>query len=539
VGFYSWLDDIQPRILTRLNTYEIFHPTPKQKKQIDEILEVDENGNFVHSLSLLIEPRRHGKSSIFALIILWLFTSRQNFLVQLLGNTEQHCRRTQFRTFQRIIEHTPKLSKLIPEDNFSSFEVVFPPLGNTIQMSTGVNTATSFGEKVNVLWVSDFHAAIDLNPFNIYQSALLDSENSLCFIDSNVDPNDGHVHSLQREADNDDSMFCEHICYRDFEDFAKNAPPWIDRQKAKRLERTALPADFKRDILGQRSDAKNALFPQEIIDLCKSDYKIPVSDISALAKGRAYKVLSGLDRGKSLLGHDNTVFTTVAKIATDTGEPEFYLLNQQVIVPNTSRLIKKAILRDHQRYHFDNMVLENYETVDLQSWAVDQKMPCELVSAHDTNQNIAFLELYRIAKEGRLHFPRDMKALTTEMQTFTYNQKKGGMYSFGADSKNRHKDDRIYSLVWSIFAGREQVLNMYTVGNIQCLNKGPKRNLCFIMNQDPNGALLLCRARCEAYKEIEQMYQSYKESRLDSDETIQEFFAERVKIEGARISQAI
>ena len=100
-GFAYWIRDIQPRVLTSSNCYEPFKPTKEQLEIIKKLLAVDEQGNFIHSLSLLVQPRRHGKSTIFALIILWLFTSRQNITIQLLGNHEQHCRRTMGHGKQR------------------------------------------------------------------------------------------------------------------------------------------------------------------------------------------------------------------------------------------------------------------------------------------------------------------------------------------------------------------------------------------------------------------------------------------------------
>ena len=142
-------------------------------------------------------------------------------------------------------------------------------------------------------------------------------------IDSNVDHTDGHVHSLQREAAQDPSIFCNHIWYKDLSHYAVEAPVWIDRQKARRLQRTVLEVDFKRDILGQRSDAKNALFSRETIELCKSRYKVPVSDLTELIKGRSYKVGGGLGRAKSLIGGDNTVWTVILKVASpEHGETE-------------------------------------------------------------------------------------------------------------------------------------------------------------------------------------------------------------------------
>lgn len=536
LGFWAWVEDVKPRVIGHDSKYHAWEPTVKQREAVNDILSADDQDRFIHSMSLLIEPRRHGKSTVFALIVLWLTTSRENHVTQLLGNTLDHARRVQFRTLKRIIANTPKLSLMIPEANILSHEINYAPLQSSIQLGEGVSQATAFGDRLNLLWVSDLHAAPTLEAFNALQAALLDSQDSLCLIDSNVDVTDGHVHALQREAGQDEGIYARHISYKDLTEFEALAPPWIDRLKARRLERTSLEADFKRDVLGQRSDAKNALFPAAVINKCKSKYKTPVSDIQELVKGRAYKIGGGLDRSKSLIGGDNTVWTVVLKVASpEHGEPEFFLLNQVVFTVNTANAIKKQILEDHERFGgLDNVTLENYEVADIGPWLNDQRIPYELVSAHDTNQNASFPEFQRIAKEGRLHFPAGMKGLAKEMSTFVYIQRTGGKYSFGHSSQ-RFKDDRVYSLNWAIFSLREAVLHSYVLGNIQCLNRSKRRGLCYLMG---GGLQMLCSEGCHAHNEVEAMFREFRKLRMDEDIMIPEFFDSYVKFEGARISQA-
>lgn len=71
-------------------------------------------------------------------------------------------------------------------------------MGNWI-IKTGVSMSTAFGDRINLLWVSDLHASPDIGPFNALQASLLDSENSLILIDSNVDEIGGPVHELQKK----------------------------------------------------------------------------------------------------------------------------------------------------------------------------------------------------------------------------------------------------------------------------------------------------------------------------------------------------
>jgi hypothetical protein len=537
-GFWAWVADVRPHVLQRNNQYGPWEPTEEQRRAIDNVLATDESGRYLHSLSLLIEPRRHGKSTTFALVVLWLTTSRRNHITQLLGNTFDHARRVQFRTLKRIIQNTPRLAQLIPEEFIFTQEITFPALQSAIQLGEGVNVANAFGERLNCLWVSDFHASPDLGPFNALQAATLDSENALILIDSNVDPTDGHVHGLQKEAETDPTIYARHVCYRGLAEFEAQAPAWIDRQKARRLQRTALPADFKRDILGQRSDAKNALFPTEFIKAARSPYKIPVADLKELTRGRACKVGGGLDRAKSLsplAGGDSTVWTVLAKVASpEHGEPEYYILNQHVFTLNTSRAIKKQILQDHERYHLDAVTLENYEITDLAPWLADVKIPCEILTATEKMQNSAFPEMARIFREGRFHFSKDLKVFESELKAFVYQAGRAGKYSFGAATSKQH-DDTVYSACHAIWALREAVLAAYVLGSFTCRNKSPRRGLCYLMGGSKQ---LLCADYCLAHKQVEAMFQEFKKIRLDDDLNLQEFFESKVRFDGARIYQA-
>jgi len=537
-AFKTWIKLVKPRILHRDGKYKVFQPTDRQKYIINNVLS-STNNIFDHSMSINIESRRSGKSTLFSLIILWMFTTRKNYTIQLLGNTEGHSRRVQFNTIKKIIANTPILRQSISESDMRQYDLLFPALGNTIQLAS-YNVAASFGDRINLLWVSDLHASIDLSPFNALQASLLDSQDSVCLIDSNVDHTGGPVHNLQKEAKTDPTIFCSHLQYKDIKDYEARAPSWIDLAKARRLQKTLLVTEFSRDVLSQRLDSKNALFPSSIIKLCKSSYKVPVADIQALAKGRTYKVGGGLDRSKSLFAGkhgDHTIWSVIMKVASpEHGEPEFYILNQQRINPNTSRGIKKAILRDHERYKLDGCTLENYEVADLGPWLADQKIPYELVSAHDTNQNASFPEFYRIASEGRFHFPAHLNELESEMRSFSYTQRAGGTkYSFGHSSKKFH-DDCVYSTNWAIFSLRSAVMTLYTLGNVQCTYKSQNRHYCFLMG-GPH--VLACSLKCDAFLRTQDMFQDFKKYQFDSELTIQEFYNHKVKRIGARISQAI
>ena len=536
-GFKAFLKIIKPRVLTRSGKYEVFTLTERQETVIDKLLAVDDRGNFKRSIGLLVWPRRHGKSTLLALIVIWLLVISRNWTCQLQGNTEQHSRRVQFNQIARIIKNTPELRRLIGEDSLMRSEINYRKCGNVIQSMTSNTLASSFGDRLNVLWVSDLHANADLASFNALQASMLDSSNTLLLIDSNVDAIDGHVHGLQKQAQDDQGIFADHLQYRDYEDYHTNAPLWIDRIKAKRLQRTLLPSEFDRDILGKRSQAQNSLFEIGHIKACQQSYTAPVIDLRAITQGRSYKIGAGLDRAKSLLGEasggDNSIFSVVAKVARLDGEPEIIVLDQQHVVPNTASMIKALIRKAHEQYRLNNFVIEDYQAVDIEPWCLEQNINCELVSAHSTRQNAMFPELARIVREGRLKFPAHMKELSAEMQSFQYTMVSGGKYSFGAAGSGH--DDRVYSLGWSIYALRNSVICNYTLGNIICDNTRTRQH-CFLLGGTQQ---LYCSGKCQAFGQVDGMLREFKRFNTESHLNVMQFYKSYVKVTGVLIVQGV
>jgi hypothetical protein len=119
------------------------------------------------------------------------------------------------------------------------------------------------------------------------------------------------------------------------------------------------------------------------------------------------------------------------------------------------------------------------------------------------------------------------------MRSFSYTQRAGGKYSFGHSSRQHH-DDCVYSVNWAIFSLRSAVMTLYSLGNIQCHHKSPKRRHCFIMG---GNLQLYCSKDCDAFIRIEDMFMNFKSYQFDSELTIQEFL--KVKHVGCRISQAV
>ncbi len=535
-GFLSWLADVQPRILNAKNRFIPFELQPWQRDILAGELAVNEEGNFQHSITLTVTPRRHSKTTLHALVVLWLWSSRENWTFQLLGNSEDHTRRVPYRMLLRIIENTPALSKMINQKkDVDAFNIKNPTLGNVIQLIKGTAQQV-FGDKVNLLWVSDFHACPDLAPFEALQASMLDSEGTLLLIDSNAGGEGDHVHRLEQEAEKDSAIFAHRVEYASFEEYLEAAPPWIDRDKAKRLQRTTLPQTFDRDILGKRTSGVSNLFSYSAIQACMDSYLMPVAikDLPSIFGGRKFVCGGGLDRayGFSLHG-DGTIWTTVAKVANDDGEAEYYLLNQKSIAFSQGKAIKKAISRDNAEYELSNVGIESYNAQDIAAWLNDSKIPNETIFASNTAQVPAFTELHRIVAEGRLHFPAQLKELAQEMSTFTYDASKK---TLRFEAAPKFHDDRVYSLAWAIYALRETELATYELPSIVCASPSRHAEQCYLRR---GNLILPCGEYCEAHKRVETMHLQFSRRKVDAELSLPEFFHDKVKLSGGKIYQGL
>jgi hypothetical protein len=542
-GFRAWCKAIQPVVLNKAGKYEVFAPTAHQDDLVDKFLQSRKGSRskaFQHNLVLNIEPRRHGKSTLFMLVVLWLWHTRENFTVQALGNEESHSRRTQYNRLIKTVENTAKLKAqadagkiVIQKSEITRYAKGGRPV-SVIQSMKGLTSASSFGDRVNVLWVSDLHACPDMAVFNAWQASLMDSENTLILVDSNVDSFGGPVHSLQEVAEAAPDMACNHLEYIDWDDYEKNAPAWIDRKKAKALEKTLLPAEFQRDILGIRGQSVNHLFNAEIIQGMQEQYPLPVSveSLEKLTVGREFYIGGGLDRAKNLIQtkiSDASVWTVTLKIQDPGKEARYVTLNQKTFRVNSEKLIMAQILKDHDRYGLTNVVLENYETAGLYHRLVERGLSVELITANAGNKNISVPEFYRICSEGRFTASHLQAEFFKELSGYIYERNNNGTYKF-THAKHLAHDDHIDSTVWSVYALREMINSMFILDAVVCENRNPSaRTLCFLFGGDH--VLNSCSMRCPAYHQTHEFHQAYLRQQPDSDISLVEFFHSLVKTE--------
>jgi hypothetical protein len=529
-GFLQWLTDIEPRVPSAKGTYEIFQPEPFQADAIHDALALKEDGTYQYITIALSFPRRHSKTTLAALLSLWRLCNFANENIVCIANTERQSVSVGFGLCKKIVLNTPFLLALIGKDNVLTYRIDLPKLQSSMR-TMSCNISGLYGEKVTVGWCSEIHAAANDEAMQVLASSLGDSLNSWLLVDSTVDAVGGPLHRLEQlhETGEDPTVFVHRIEYRSLDEALEKSPPWISRDWLRSRQKQLLPAVFATQHLNQRSAASNNLFA--LTDIQRAQGRLPLpftaDDLINIAAGRTFATGGGLDRAYfgSLQG-DATIWTSVAKIADATGgEPHFYVLNQKNILGSLGSGIKKAILADMEAYKLTNSVIEAYNAQDIATWAAEMQIPAEVFHATNTAQVPAFMELYRIVKEDRLHFSDKLKDLAREMETFLY-ELVNGQPRFGSD---KWHDDRVYSLVWAVHSLRQKELAAYTLKNIVCESKSPHARLCYMRR----GELILpCSEYCPSHKKVTAMYLQHRTTRVESDLTLPEFYKALVKVEG-------
>ncbi len=537
-GFFRWVADIKPRVLTHRGRYEPIELAPFQTEALTRALERRPDGQWRYTTLGFSFPRRHSKTILCALLVLWRFTLFPNENIVIMANSERQTLSTAFKVVKGIIRNTPALLAQIGAENLFTYSIEYPALQSSIKAVAG-NPSALYGEKITVGWCSELHAALTDEPMQVLASSLGDSLNSWLLLDSTVDAVGGPLHRLEQlqESGEDPTVFVARTEYRDLDEALEKSPPWIRRDWLKSRAKQLLPATFATQHLNQRAASDSNLFATA--DIARAQDRLPMpmtpEDLKALAAGRTYVVGAGLDRAYfgSLHG-DATIWTATAKVAGLAGEePHYYVLNQQPILGSLAPLIKKAVANDHAAFALDNVIFESYNSQDIYLWAVENQIPAEVLHATNTAQVPAFTEFFRIVKEGRLHFSDKLQDLAREMATFAY-ELKAGQPRFGVNDKVH--DDRVYSLCWSIYATRARELAAYSLDAMVCESRSKHAPLCFLRG----GELVLpCGPACPSFLKVQQMHLQHRRTAVESEISLPVFFHSLVKHDGFTMYQGV
>ena len=524
-GFFNFLDDAKPMIPSDKGGYVPYAiPSDDVRREIATALD----GSY--STVVFCWPRRHGKTLVSALVIVWRFLTRRTEAIGIVANSEKQTIDTAFRLVRTILEQTPYTRALIGQGaiKIQSDVVEYPALENRISGFPS-NASALYGKKLTLAQVSELHAARADGVYQVLASSTIDSLEGLVLVDSTVGPRSSPLYGLYQLAQNggDPSLYFSHIFYRDLADAVARGPAWIKPERIRSRQKQMLPAEFAMQHLNLWGSGTNSLFSPETIERCKDSYPL---DAKAIADGRAFIVGAGLDRALIVSLHgDKTVLACVLKTtgATD-DEPHFYVLDAHAFMISTEGAIKRrinAFMRDHGLKH---IALERYEAQDIALWCTHQGLAAELIHATPKQQAPAFMALAGAAQEGRLHVHPRFDAVFREMETFEYSLEATGT-SEGVIPRFQHArgahDDSLYALAWAIYSLRDTELNPYEMTGIHCSAPGPVARLCLMNDGDLTPH---CSEECRSFQDMTRLYATYKSRAGIAPMGIEDFFKSRV-----------
>ena len=521
VGFFRFLDEVKPRVPTDKGGFAPYVPGPRERDDIARALD----GGY--SKLVWCWPRRHGKTTVNALLVLWRFLSLPNENVAIVANSEKQVVDTCFKTIKQTIEQTPAIAALVKGGaiKIGLDRIEYPGTGSIIQAFSS-NPAALWGKKLTIAQVSELHEHKDARVLNALAGSLIDTRGSLMLVDSTVGPKKSPLFMLyEMHKSGDPKVFFSHIEYADLDDACARSPSWIDPAELRSLSKMMLPTEFALYHLNRWQDASNALFPKHVLDLCRDDYPL---DVASVTGGAGHVVGAGLDRARPFSKHgDATVTTCVVKVAHDGGD-HFYVLASDQVMLSRAGGVKTNLTTYHRKHGMTRAVLENYETADLSAWCGDQPFTHEVVHATPDKQTAAFTSLYGAAAEGRLHIAPCFTKLLAEMEIFEYETRAGGGLRFG-HPPGAH-DDHVYSLAWAVYALRDVELNPYEIAGIHCHGNGPAVRLCALNGGD---WVPPCGEGCRSMLTAHALYRAYRARGHLTPLSFEEFLAVKLKNIGA------
>lgn len=216
----------------------------------------------------------------------------------------------------------------------------------------------------------------------------------------------------------------------------------------------------------------------------KSAYGMPqMAPVKALeALGNLYNtdwaISVGLDRADPLKNDPtqgaNTIITVVAKGLPNsknisiTDLPDvpnyiYFLLHLKMVESSDLNDIKTELLLIKETYDgIDSLGSERWGTWDMISWCEANEIPLEIISTAYDTQKTVFSALFLLYHQGRFKTPpivqpgaKGPDILKEESGIFDHDPKRKWYGSPEKETRNGVQDDSVYSLAYSIFAGRE------------------------------------------------------------------------------------
>lgn len=537
-GIITWIDDVKPKIKGRNLRPIVFEPLDWQKEFLLEALSV-ENGEYKYTDVISVLPKRHGKSVLMAMIVLYnFFVAMPGSNIKVVANSLSQTKRVGFNILKYVIHQTPFLYKQIGDENLQGEVIYYKQMDAKIEVVTSAEKAMH-GEQVSCAWLSELHTASNLDAYLTLSASMGDTANAMLLADTNQAHDGSPVHLVEKMAQDNPSMFFYSFEYSSLEDAIERQPAWLG-EKWLRSQYTKCreePGRFERLHLNKRTASSNRLFSSQNIRAAGQDYpnNLPLDKFKEMIADRKFAIGVGLDRAKSGSLHgDKTILTITARTTDADGEPAYYVLSQEEIKFSLGKTIKKKVIEASEKYGIDKIILEDFDVQDLYQFFVERGFDCDALYPGTKQQVPAFFGLARLFEEGRIFYPRELKLLPKELNNFVFEYTDKGNPTFGSGRKK--KDDAVYSLAWSIYALKNQETTVYQLNDIVCTSKSRHARHCYLRNGD---MILRCADQCYAHKQVQSMYNSYMRTNVDSELSIQQFFKRLVKVSGIKTYNAL
>lgn len=526
-GFFQWLDDVRPQVPSAKGGFETFIAGPQERDEIRKALDGD------YRTIVFCWPRRHGKTLVSALIICWRFLTRQTQTVGIVANSEKQTVDTAFKTVATVLRQTPYTAKLVKSGaiRIQGDKILYDGLHNVIQ-GYSANPAALFGKKLSIAQCSELHAAKNDDAYQALASATIDTDDGLTLVDSTVGPKSSPLYALYNVAKSGDdpSLYYSHIFYVDLADACRRAPAWIKPAALKSRAAQMLPAEFAQQHLNLWQSSTSSLFPPEVLQKCEGEYRL---DVDSVCEGRAHVVGGGLDRAYGFSLHGDATATTCVVKLLQQEEEHFYVLASDKVTFSSASGIKRNFSRYEKDHGLSRVTIEAYNAQDISAWCADQAFDSETVNATSDRQSNAFTALYNAAAEGRLHIHPEFETLYAELADFEYsisnNTSGGSTHAKFGHAKGRH-DDHVYSLAWSVYSLRDQLLNPYEINGIHCHGEGHVAPLCALNGGDH---IPPCAESCRSMLAAHGLYKSYVERGQIHPDSFETFIARKLVNVGA------
>lgn len=501
-GFFAWIDDLKPHILNDESKYVPYQVWGNVKDEIAAALDGD------YRTIAWVWPRRHGKTLVSAIYIVWRFTCFQNENIGIVAQSEKQSVDTAFKLVRDTLKHTPTFKQMIEAGEIvvQRDRIEFPALNNVIQ-GYAANPVTLLGQTMTVAQVSELHKARDPEVFRTMKGNTQSVKNGVTLVDSTASTRTGPLGLIYDswQAQEDPSLYFSHLTYASMEDAIARAPSWVQTADYPLLKRTMLPGSFEAEYLGKFGDGADVLFTEETLRKCRDEYPL---DPKRIADGRPYAVGGGLDRAKAFrmsLKGDSTVTAAVAMVQID-DDAHYFVLDCLDIPMSMSGGIRRAFLDYAKDFGMKRLVVEDYNTADIFEWCLQQsEWETESVNPNRQRQQDIFQAVYLAATEGRLHIHPKFDKLLREMGTFTVTHDSESPKFQHATGKH---DDAVFAMAWAIYSLRNQVLPAYSIHGIHCKERGPAARLCLLNGGDHEP---LCSEHCPSFIKVHELYGKYRE----------------------------